>query len=259
MKIIEICKALEEFAPLHYQESYDNAGVQVGNPNDEATAVLLCIDITEEVVNEAINKKCNLIISHHPLIFHPIKSLTGKNMVERCVIKAIANNITIYSCHTNIDSVEGGVSFKMAEKIGLENMVRLAAFGSGRISALFRWYAGKYREHGRFSHAFVRVVLCVPVHCDCKIRPGCGRSAAGGSAIFHRCGNIRYRRTAGKRDLFLGKHHRHDQTVALLRIDRHRFRLYGAGRGTKICPSGNGIHRIKHGFGICGDLGLVAA
>lgn len=122
MKIIEICKALEEFAPLHYQESYDNAGVQVGNPNDEATAVLLCIDITEEVVNEAINKKCNLIISHHPLIFHPIKSLTGKTMVERCVIKAIANNITIYSCHTNIDSVEGGVSFKMAEKIGLENV-----------------------------------------------------------------------------------------------------------------------------------------
>lgn len=117
----DVCIALEELAPLALQESYDNAGLLVGNRSMELTAVLLCIDITEEVIQEALATNCNMIISHHPLIFKGLKSITGRNMVERCVITAIQKNIAIYACHTNLDSVTGGVSARMAEKIGLIN------------------------------------------------------------------------------------------------------------------------------------------
>ena len=121
MKINQITKLIEEFAPLSLQEDYDNAGLLIGNADDEVNAALLCIDVSEKIIDEAITKKCNLIISHHPLIFKGLKSITGKNETERCVLKAIKNNIAIYTAHTNIDNAEHGVSFKMAEKIGLKN------------------------------------------------------------------------------------------------------------------------------------------
>lgn len=121
MKIKEIYKIIEDFAPLSLQEDYDNAGLLVGNPDAEVSAALLTIDITEKVIDEAIQKKCNLIIAHHPLIFKGLKSITGKNEIERCVIKAIRNDISIYAAHTNLDSSPNGVSFKIAEKIGLKN------------------------------------------------------------------------------------------------------------------------------------------
>jgi dinuclear metal center YbgI/SA1388 family protein len=122
MNVKSICELIEEVAPLALQESYDNAGLLVGDSQMEITSVLLCIDITEEVVEEAIQKKCNLIISHHPLIFTGLKHLTGQNLVQRCVAKAIKNDIAIYAAHTNLDNVLQGVSGKMAEKIGLKNL-----------------------------------------------------------------------------------------------------------------------------------------
>ena len=122
MKIQQITKAIEEIAPLALQEDYDNAGLLLGNPNDEARAALLCIDVTEQTIDEAIAKNCNLIIAHHPLIFKGLKSITGKNEVERCVQKAIKNDIAIYAAHTNLDNAENGVSARMAEKIGLQNL-----------------------------------------------------------------------------------------------------------------------------------------
>ena len=122
MNVKSICELIEEVAPLALQESYDNAGFLVGDSQMEVTAVLACIDITEEVIEEAIRKKCNLIISHHPLIFSGLKRLTGQNEVQRCVIKAIKNDIAIYAAHTNLDNVLTGVSAKMAEKIGLKNI-----------------------------------------------------------------------------------------------------------------------------------------
>lgn len=122
MKISDIINAIEEVAPLSLQESYDNSGVQVGDVNNEATGALLCIDITEDVVEEAIQESINLIISHHPLIFKPIKSITGANYIERAIIKAIQHNITIYSAHTNLDNAFGGVNYKISEKIGLTNV-----------------------------------------------------------------------------------------------------------------------------------------
>ncbi len=122
MNVKFICELIEEVAPLALQESYDNAGLLVGDSLMEVTSVLLCIDITEEVIIEAIRKKCNLIISHHPLIFSGLKRLTGQNQVQRCVINAIKNNIAIYAAHTNLDNVLTGVSGKMAEKLGLKNV-----------------------------------------------------------------------------------------------------------------------------------------
>lgn len=123
MKIKEILGALEEFAPLSLQDSYDNAGLQIGLTEDaEATGVLLSLDVTEEVVNEAVLRGCNLIVSHHPLLFRPIKAITGKTHVERAVIKAIKNDIAIYAAHTNLDFVKGGVNYKIAEKLGLQDV-----------------------------------------------------------------------------------------------------------------------------------------
>ncbi len=122
MIVKSICELIEEVAPLSLQESYDNAGLLVGNSHMEVTSALVCIDITEEVIEEAILKKCNLIISHHPLIFKGLKQIIGQNEIERCIIKAIKEDIAIYAAHTNLDNVLSGVSGKMAEKIGLKNI-----------------------------------------------------------------------------------------------------------------------------------------
>lgn len=121
-KIKEIAAALEMFAPLPLQDGFDNAGLQVGLTEAEVTGVLLCLDVTEAVVDEAVASGCNLIVSHHPLIFSPLKRVTGSSYVERCVIKALSNGIAIYSAHTNIDNAQGGVNYRIAEKLGLQNV-----------------------------------------------------------------------------------------------------------------------------------------
>lgn len=122
MKIKEIVSALERFAPLPLQDGFDNAGLQIGLTDAEATGALLCLDVTEAILDEAITLGYNLIISHHPLIFKGYKSITGKDYVERCILKAIKNDLVIYSAHTNLDNAEGGVNYKMAEKLGLKKL-----------------------------------------------------------------------------------------------------------------------------------------
>jgi len=122
MNVKSICELIEEVAPLSLQESYDNAGLLVGDSQMEINSILISIDITEEVLEEAVRKNCNLIVSHHPLIFTGLKRLTGQNEVQRCVVKAIQHKIAIYSAHTNLDNVLTGVSGKMAAKIGLKNI-----------------------------------------------------------------------------------------------------------------------------------------
>lgn len=121
MKIAEIIQTIEEFAPLSLQESYDNAGLLVGNKDIECTGTLICLDAIEAVIDEAIKKKCNLVIAHHPIIFSGLKKITGKNYIERVVIKAIKNDIAIYACHTNLDNVRLGVNNMMADKLKLIN------------------------------------------------------------------------------------------------------------------------------------------
>ncbi|MBQ8968882.1 MAG: Nif3-like dinuclear metal center hexameric protein [Bacteroidaceae bacterium] len=120
MKIKEIICALEHFAPLPLQESYDNAGLQVGlTAEQEASGALLCLDVTEEVIREAVDLGCNLIVAHHPLLFRPLKRVTDGTQVERCVRLAIQNDIAIYAAHTNLDNAEDGVNYRIAEKLGL--------------------------------------------------------------------------------------------------------------------------------------------
>lgn len=122
MKVKDITEYLETIAPRAFQESYDNSGLLTGELSQEITGALVTLDCTEEVVNEAIGKKCNLIIAHHPIIFKGLKKITGSNYVERTIIKAIRNNIAIYAIHTNLDNVHTGVNKKIAEKIGLKNL-----------------------------------------------------------------------------------------------------------------------------------------
>ena len=122
MTIRRIVDALETLAPLAYQEDYDNAGLQVGLIDDEVTGVLLCLDITEEIVDEAVRKGCNLVVSHHPLIFRPLRHVTGATYQERCVMKALRNGVALYSAHTNLDNAEDGVNYRIASLIGLEDL-----------------------------------------------------------------------------------------------------------------------------------------
>jgi dinuclear metal center YbgI/SA1388 family protein len=121
MQLKQITQYIESFAPLAFQESYDNAGLIIGNPEDLISGILITLDITEDVLDEAIQKNLNLIVSHHPVVFSGIKKLNRKNMVERCVAKAIKNDLAIYSAHTNLDSVQGGVNSKICEKLNLQD------------------------------------------------------------------------------------------------------------------------------------------
>lgn len=121
-KIKEVLKHIEYIAPLARQEGYDNSGLHAGDPEMEISGVLITLDITEAVVDEAIMQNCNLIISHHPLIFKPIKSITPKSEPGRCLLKAIRHNIALYAAHTNLDNVMGGVNSMIGQKLGLNNL-----------------------------------------------------------------------------------------------------------------------------------------
>lgn len=123
MKIRDIIQFLVRIAPPQYQESYDNAGLIVGNLDTEITGVLTCLDSTEDVVNEAVRKGCNLIVAHHPIVFKGLKRLNGNNYIERTVLAAIKNNVAIYAIHTNLDSVlRGGVNTRICERLGLTQL-----------------------------------------------------------------------------------------------------------------------------------------
>ncbi len=121
MKIKEILSVLEEMAPLAYAEDFDNVGLLVGNINDEATGVLVCHDALEAVIDEAIKKKCNLVVCFHPILFSGIKKITGKNYVEKAILKAIKNDIAIYAVHTALDNHQQGVNKIFCDALGLHN------------------------------------------------------------------------------------------------------------------------------------------
>ncbi|MDD2197301.1 MAG: Nif3-like dinuclear metal center hexameric protein [Bacteroidales bacterium] len=167
MTVKDIAALIEEFAPLGYQESYDNAGLIVGYPTSKVNRILLCVDVTPEVLDEALAKEVNLIIAHHPLIFSGIKRLTGANYTEQTIIKAIKHNIAIYSAHTNLDSVWNGVSMVMAKKVELQhtqilspipdNLVKLAVFvpkdhAEQLRLAMFDAGAGKIGDYDQCSY-----------------------------------------------------------------------------------------------------------
>jgi dinuclear metal center YbgI/SA1388 family protein len=167
MKIKEITQFLESIAPLTLQESYDNAGLIVGNKESECSGIITSLDVTEEVVKEAIRKECNLIVGHHPIIFKGLKKLNGKNYVERTVIEAIKNDIAIYAIHTNLDNILTGVNHKIADKLQLQNrkvllpkegtLQKLVTFAPSKNaeevrSALFRAGAGAIGNYDECSY-----------------------------------------------------------------------------------------------------------
>ena len=179
-KISDIISAIEAYAPLHLQEGYDNCGLQVGDGNAEATGVLLCVDVTEAVVDEAIALGVNMVVSHHPLIFRGLKKLVGRSDIERIVIKAIKNDIAIYSAHTNMDNTRGGVSARMAQKLGLKN-VRVLVPQVGRQ---------------------VKVVVYVPTSYADAVADAMHACGAGNIGDYEHCsyriaGEGRYRAKAG--------------------------------------------------------------
>ena len=122
MKLSDLCYFLDSEIPLSFQEGYDNSGIQLGQAGQEITSALITLDVTEEVIDEAVQKGCDIIISHHPLIFKGIKKITGRSSTDRIITKAIKNDIAVYSAHTNLDMVNNGVSKKMAQKLGLQNI-----------------------------------------------------------------------------------------------------------------------------------------
>lgn len=165
-KLKEITNYFENLAPLSLQESYDNAGLIVGDANAEISSVLVTLDVTEEVVDEAINKKAQLIVAHHPIIFSGLKKITGKNYVERTIIKAIKNDIAIYAAHTNIDSVTGGVNSKICEKLQLDNC-KILQPASGQLKKL---------------------VTFIPVDYSDKVRDAVFAAGAGTIGNYDSCG-----------------------------------------------------------------------
>lgn len=122
MLIQEIIDYLEKLAPINLQESYDNSGLLIGSPNNKINKALITLDVTEEVINEAIKENCKIIIAHHPIIFKGLKKLTGSNLTERLVLKAIKSDIAIYAIHTNLDNIIGGVNSILAKKLGIKNI-----------------------------------------------------------------------------------------------------------------------------------------
>ncbi len=147
MKISEIINVIELLAPLSLQENYDNAGLLAGDFNDECSGVVCALDLTEEVINEAILAGANLIVTHHPVIFKPLTSLSPVSNASKCLVKAIKNNIALYAVHTNYDNVKNGVNRALAEKVGLKkSSLKVLAPVSGKLAKLFTYVPESHAE-----------------------------------------------------------------------------------------------------------------
>ncbi len=146
MKLSEITEALEQYAPKELQESYDNSGLLIGDLNRNITGAVICLDSIEAVVDEAIAKKSNLIIAHHPIVFKGLKSITGKNYIERTILKAIKHDIAIYAIHTNLDNINQGVNAKIGALLGIKKSQILQP-KKGMIEKLVTYAPTKYAAH----------------------------------------------------------------------------------------------------------------
>jgi dinuclear metal center YbgI/SA1388 family protein len=166
MKLSDLCSYLDSAVPLSFQEGYDNSGLQVGQPEKEIDSALLTLDITEKVIDEAIQKGCGIVISHHPLIFSGLKKITGRSPGDRTLVKAIKNDIAVYSSHTNLDMMSNGVSRKMAQKIGLQNINVLLPL----------------------KEKLIKLVTFVPVDHLEKVREAVFKAGAGFIGNYDRCG-----------------------------------------------------------------------
>ncbi len=195
VKIREVIDALERFAPLPLQESWDNAGLQIGLTEAEVSGALLCLEVNEEVIREAVDLGCNLILSHHPLLFRGLKQIGDATYVERCVRMAIQNDISLYAAHTNLDNVEDGVNYKIAERLGLvdvelmqRRMVQCTTNGTTIAKAFGNGLIG-FLPQGEDSLAFLQRVKDL-FHVECLMhnellkRPIQSVALCGGAGDF---------------------------------------------------------------------------
>jgi dinuclear metal center YbgI/SA1388 family protein len=150
MKIVALTDALEALAPLSLQESYDNCGLLIGDGQSEISGILICLDVTEAILQQAIAEHCNLIIAHHPLLFSGLKKIRGFNALERTVISAIKHDISVYAIHTNLDNIADGVNKAIAEKLLLKNC-RVLQTKRGYLKKLVTFVPQKYAEALRQS------------------------------------------------------------------------------------------------------------
>ncbi len=202
VKVQDICSCLETIAPLSWQESYDNAGLILGNPDMVCKGVLVCLDVIPEIVDEAIEKGCNMILSHHPFIFSGVKKIVYDSNIDKIIRKAMKNDIAVYASHTNMDSSATGVNYMLAKKIGLTNIQRLQYstiedkeyLGCGAIGELNKELSGEeflktvkeklslpsIRYFGNISRKIKKVGLCggsgaefvkdaMKHNCDCYL------------------------------------------------------------------------------------------
>jgi len=166
VKIKEVLNALEQFAPLPLQEGFDNAGLQIGLTETEVSGALLCLDVTEAVIEEAAAKGCNLIVAHHPLLFRGLKQVSDTTQVERCVRLAIQRDIAIYAAHTNLDNARGGVNYEIAERLGLHDVDFLRPEGEGGSGLIGRLampedpYSFLKRAKDAFFFSSIPVPIC---------------------------------------------------------------------------------------------------
>ena len=165
MILDEILRFLEAIAPTSLQESYDNSGLIVGNRQGQVNQALITIDCTEDVVDEAIEKQCDLIIAHHPIVFSGLKTFNGTDYISRTLIKAIKNNISIYAIHTNLDNVMGGVNSAIASKIGLEE------------TKILRYKKGQMKK----------ISVYVPIEHEQNIKDTMWQAGAGSIGNYNHC------------------------------------------------------------------------
>jgi dinuclear metal center YbgI/SA1388 family protein len=150
MKVKDITDYIESKIPLEFQEDYDNSGMILGNPLQEIKSILLCLDITGEILDEALSKGCNMIISHHPLIFNGIKRLTGSDAEQRTIIKAIQNNIAVYALHTNLDNSFNGLNALLCYKLGI-NDCKILLPSENRLNKLVTFCPHEFAEKVRLA------------------------------------------------------------------------------------------------------------
>ncbi|HNW57286.1 MAG TPA: Nif3-like dinuclear metal center hexameric protein, partial [Bacteroidales bacterium] len=168
MKLDDICSYLDSAVPLSFQEDYDNSGLQFGLPESIISSALLSVDVTEDVIDEAKRKKCDLIISHHPVIFNGIKKLTGRSFTEKVILKALAQGISVYSAHTNLDISGNGVSMKMAEKLNLQKVNVLSPL----------------------KKRLLKLVTYIPESYFEKVRDALWKAGAGVTGNYDQCGFV---------------------------------------------------------------------
>lgn len=148
MKVSEIAEIIESEFPLSYQENYDNSGLLIGDPHMNVSSALLCVDVTEEVISEAIHEGAGIIISHHPAIFRPVKNIAGNDITTRIIKAAVKNDIAVYAAHTNVDNLYNGVNNKLCSKLGLSDIKILSPL-QGQLNKLITYVPHNKAEEVR--------------------------------------------------------------------------------------------------------------